>query len=50
VRTNTSRIEKHDYGYDFPDLEMNTFNSDLESEGDKVECFGLGKRGHSAAG
>jgi hypothetical protein len=32
---------KNEYGYDFPDLGINTFNNDLESEEQPVECFGL---------
>ena len=36
------RAEKTHYGYDFPELCLNTFNSDLESEFDPVECLGVG--------
>jgi hypothetical protein len=36
------KAEKTDYGYDFPELATNTFNSDLHSEDDPVECFGVG--------
>ena len=32
---------KNEYGYDFPDLGINTFNNDLETEDQPVECFGL---------
>jgi len=32
---------RSDYGYDFPDLGMNTYNNDLESEEQPVECFGV---------
>ena len=48
VRAKTSRVERCDYGYNFPDLEMSTYNSDLRSEDDKIECLGLGRRGYSA--
>lgn len=48
VQSHTSRIEQHDYGYDFPELEMNTYNSDLRTGFDKVECLGVGRRGYSA--
>jgi hypothetical protein len=48
VQGHTSRVEQHDYGYDFPDLEMNTYNSDLRTRFDKVECLGVGRRGYSA--
>lgn len=36
------KAEKTDYGYDFPELCLSTFNSDLRSEGDPVECLGVG--------
>jgi hypothetical protein len=29
------------YGYDFPDLGMSTYNNDLESEEQPVECLGV---------
>lgn len=48
VRAHTSRVDQNCYGYDFPDLEMNTFNHDLQSECDEVECLGLGRRGYRA--
>lgn len=32
---------KNEYGYEFPALGINTFNHDLESEDQPVECFGL---------
>lgn len=34
--------EKTYYGYDFPELGLNTYNSDPRSEDDPVECLGLG--------
>jgi hypothetical protein len=34
--------ERTHYGYDFPELGLNTFNSVLESEADPVECLGVG--------
>jgi len=36
------QAEKTDYGYDFPELGLNTFNEDLRSEDDPVECLGVG--------
>lgn len=36
------KAKKTDYGYDFPDLCLNTFNNDLESEADQLECLGVG--------
>jgi hypothetical protein len=36
------KAEKTHSGYDFPDLCLNTFNSDLRSEDDPVECLGVG--------
>jgi hypothetical protein len=36
------KAEKTDYGYDFPDLGLSTFNNDLLSEDDPVECLGVG--------
>jgi hypothetical protein len=36
------KAEKAHYGYDFPALGLNTFNSDLRSESDLVECLGVG--------
>ncbi len=36
------KAERTHYGYDFPELCLNTFNSDLESEDDPVECLGVG--------
>jgi hypothetical protein len=36
------KIDKTDHGYDFPELCLNTFNSDLHFEGDTVECLGVG--------
>ena len=48
VRAHASRVERHDNGYDFPELEMNTYNGELRSDSDKVECLGVGKRGYSA--
>jgi hypothetical protein len=32
---------KDDYGYDFPELGINIYNHDLESEEEPVECFGV---------
>lgn len=40
--------EKTHYGYDFPELCLNTFNSDMRSEGDPVECLGVGSPEGSA--
>lgn len=34
--------ERTDYGFDFPELALNTFNSDLSSDDDLVECLGVG--------
>lgn len=34
--------EKTYYGYDFPQLAMSTYNSDPRSDGDPVECLGVG--------
>lgn len=39
------KAEKEDYGYDFPEVCLNTFNSNLESEDDPVECLGVGLPG-----
>jgi hypothetical protein len=36
------KAERTDYGYDFPELCLSTFNSDLRSENDPVECLGVG--------
>jgi hypothetical protein len=38
---------KNVYGYDFPDLGINTYNNDLESEVQSVECFGVGAKSAS---
>ncbi|MGD0769796.1 MAG: hypothetical protein ABSB42_16555 [Tepidisphaeraceae bacterium] len=46
--SHTTRIEKNVYGYKFPDLGLNTFNSVLQSEDEVVECLGVGRRGGSA--
>ena len=35
------RGERSHYGYDFPELGLNTFNSNLESEAEPVECLGV---------
>lgn len=37
-----SEAVKSDSGYDFPELGVNTFNSDLQSEDTPVECLGVG--------
>jgi hypothetical protein len=36
------KAEKTHYGYDFPELGMNTYNDDLQTEEDAVECLGVG--------
>jgi hypothetical protein len=36
------KAERTDYGYDFPELCLGRFNSDLQSENDPVECLGVG--------
>ncbi len=36
------KAEKTHYGYDFGQFCLNTFNSDLTSEDDPVECLGVG--------
>ncbi len=36
------KAERTHYGYDFPELYLNTFNSVFESEDDPVECLGVG--------
>jgi hypothetical protein len=40
--TRDVRGEMTPYGYDFPALGLNTYNSDMESEADPVECLGVG--------
>ena len=39
------QAEKTHYGYDFTQLCLSTFNSDLKSEADSVECLGVGLPG-----
>jgi hypothetical protein len=39
------KAEKTHYGYDFPELLLSTFNHDLRSEDDPVECLGVGSDG-----
>jgi hypothetical protein len=36
------KAERMHYGYDFPEVCLNTFNSDLMSEDEAVECLGVG--------
>jgi hypothetical protein len=36
------KAEKTHYGYDFPELSLSTYNHDLRSEDDPVECIGVG--------
>jgi len=37
------KAEKTHYGYDFPELSLSTYNHDLRSEDDPVECLGVGQ-------
>jgi hypothetical protein len=41
LASHSPKYSKDVYGYDFPDLGLNLFNSDLQSEADAVECFGI---------
>jgi hypothetical protein len=41
------KTEKNHYGYDFPQLVMNTYNHDLRSEDDPIECLGVGLVGEN---
>jgi hypothetical protein len=36
------KVERTHYGYDFPEFCLSTFNSDLRSEDDPVQCLGVG--------
>ena len=42
LRARSVKAEKTHYGYDFPELSMNTYNHDLQTEDDAVECLGVG--------
>lgn len=42
MKTRGVKGEKIDYGYDFPELAMNTYNDDTQSEDVEIECLGVG--------
>lgn len=49
VTTVSALHERHEYGYDFPELGLRTFNTHFASNGEAVESFGLSMKAACAA-